>query len=159
MCIRDSHLEQKGFVKGYEAALKDKDKDIVSDKDKDIVSDKSKVGKGKCIVLDKSEGKGSDMTKGSGKNDKGKKSATTWYSIATPEVGSVTGMDKNLFFLIVGIPGSGKSTCLAKAMDNYPNMEYVKEPIKHVKFQYMGCLLYTSPSPRDKRQSRMPSSA
>ena len=23
----------------------------------------------------------------------------------------------------------------------------------------MGCLLYTSPSPRDKRQSRMPSSA
>ena len=25
--------------------------------------------------------------------------------------------------------------------------------------QYIGCLLYTSPSPRDKRQSRMPSSA
>ena len=25
--------------------------------------------------------------------------------------------------------------------------------------QYMSCLLYTSPSPRDKRQSRMPSSA
>ena len=25
--------------------------------------------------------------------------------------------------------------------------------------QYLGCLLYTSPSPRDKRQSRMPSSA
>ena len=24
---------------------------------------------------------------------------------------------------------------------------------------YDGCLLYTSPSPRDKRQSRMPSSA
>ena len=24
---------------------------------------------------------------------------------------------------------------------------------------YYGCLLYTSPSPRDKRQSRMPSSA
>ena len=24
---------------------------------------------------------------------------------------------------------------------------------------YFGCLLYTSPSPRDKRQSRMPSSA
>ena len=31
----------------------------------------------------------------------------------------------------------------------------------HPKFWawYMGCLLYTSPSPRDKRQSRMPSSA
>ena len=25
--------------------------------------------------------------------------------------------------------------------------------------EYEGCLLYTSPSPRDKRQSRMPSSA
>ena len=25
--------------------------------------------------------------------------------------------------------------------------------------QFEGCLLYTSPSPRDKRQSRMPSSA
>ena len=25
--------------------------------------------------------------------------------------------------------------------------------------QYVACLLYTSPSPRDKRQSRMPSSA
>ena len=25
--------------------------------------------------------------------------------------------------------------------------------------QIIGCLLYTSPSPRDKRQSRMPSSA
>ena len=28
-----------------------------------------------------------------------------------------------------------------------------------VRRQLMGCLLYTSPSPRDKRQSRMPSSA
>ena len=25
--------------------------------------------------------------------------------------------------------------------------------------EYLNCLLYTSPSPRDKRQSRMPSSA
>ena len=25
--------------------------------------------------------------------------------------------------------------------------------------EYLACLLYTSPSPRDKRQSRMPSSA
>ena len=28
-----------------------------------------------------------------------------------------------------------------------------------VKHELYGCLLYTSPSPRDKRQSRMPSSA
>ena len=31
--------------------------------------------------------------------------------------------------------------------------------MKKMKGRYMGCLLYTSPSPRDKRQSRMPSSA
>ena len=29
----------------------------------------------------------------------------------------------------------------------------------HLKYEYTSCLLYTSPSPRDKRQSRMPSSA
>ena len=29
----------------------------------------------------------------------------------------------------------------------------------HAKGQVANCLLYTSPSPRDKRQSRMPSSA
>ena len=29
----------------------------------------------------------------------------------------------------------------------------------HVRDDSLGCLLYTSPSPRDKRQSRMPSSA
>ena len=30
---------------------------------------------------------------------------------------------------------------------------------KWTTYRLMGCLLYTSPSPRDKRQSRMPSSA
>ena len=29
----------------------------------------------------------------------------------------------------------------------------------HKHWHFNGCLLYTSPSPRDKRQSRMPSSA
>ena len=35
------------------------------------------------------------------------------------------------------------------------------KPLVHltVRGSYTGCLLYTSPSPRDKRQSRMPSSA
>ena len=31
--------------------------------------------------------------------------------------------------------------------------------IKHINNRTNSCLLYTSPSPRDKRQSRMPSSA
>ena len=32
-------------------------------------------------------------------------------------------------------------------------------PINEVSTEWYPCLLYTSPSPRDKRQSRMPSSA
>ena len=45
------------------------------------------------------------------------------------------------------------------------NAENASEKIKIIKFDLivldimMPCLLYTSPSPRDKRQSRMPSSA
>ena len=37
--------------------------------------------------------------------------------------------------------------------------ELAKLQTELVKMQYWVCLLYTSPSPRDKRQSRMPSSA
>ena len=34
-----------------------------------------------------------------------------------------------------------------------------RTPIAQIFNRFNGCLLYTSPSPRDKRQSRMPSSA
>ena len=34
-----------------------------------------------------------------------------------------------------------------------------KKGLAQVLIDYSNCLLYTSPSPRDKRQSRMPSSA
>ena len=37
--------------------------------------------------------------------------------------------------------------------------QYLAETPEQVAAKYMACLLYTSPSPRDKRQSRMPSSA
>ena len=51
----------------------------------------------------------------------------------------------------------------ASKTDKYAGA-YVKEPIPGkydwvVSFDLNSCLLYTSPSPRDKRQSRMPSSA
>ena len=36
---------------------------------------------------------------------------------------------------------------------------YAYELVFGSRYQYQNCLLYTSPSPRDKRQSRMPSSA
>ena len=43
-----------------------------------------------------------------------------------------------------------------------PIPEQMHMPLKVLKMRHAGasnCLLYTSPSPRDKRQSRMPSSA
>ena len=45
---------------------------------------------------------------------------------------------------------------------NYPTMEEEsigREGVKAMAARVRICLLYTSPSPRDKRQSRMPSSA
>ena len=39
-------------------------------------------------------------------------------------------------------------------MINNPEYKVINQPL-----MYIYCLLYTSPSPRDKRQSRMPSSA
>ena len=87
---------------------------------------------------DSNKGKSKSEDKGSGKNDKGDMGDKSKDKEGSDKNDKVKDKGKNLFFLIAGIPGSGKSTCLAKAMDNYPNMEYVKEPIKHVKFQYMG---------------------
>ena len=57
----------------------------------------------------------------------------------------------------IGIPFSG-------AMDNRNYLianKLVNNKLDSavIEFAYQGCLLYTSPSPRDKRQSRMPSSA
>ena len=39
------------------------------------------------------------------------------------------------------------------------NVDIVQEIVKKSNLKVEICLLYTSPSPRDKRQSRMPSSA
>ena len=56
---------------------------------------------------------------------------------------------------------AGIKTCVA-IVDGIPSHDMIK--IKRYMRRYtksgkMTCLLYTSPSPRDKRQSRMPSSA
>ena len=39
------------------------------------------------------------------------------------------------------------------------NLSRLKSSVASALLGFKGCLLYTSPSPRDKRQSRMPSSA
>ena len=51
----------------------------------------------------------------------------------------------NRLVVVTGLSGSGKSTLAFDTLFAEGQRRY--------------CLLYTSPSPRDKRQSRMPSSA
>ena len=53
-------------------------------------------------------------------------------------------------YALTGNPGA---TQLGRIVQQFQIPVHTKEQIKRI------CLLYTSPSPRDKRQSRMPSSA
>ena len=48
------------------------------------------------------------------------------------------GSGKNLFILIAGLPGAGKSSSLSKAMNHFKDGVYEEEPIKHVRFIYKG---------------------
>ena len=64
-------------------------------------------------------------------------------------------MSQRKFFVTTALPYANGNFHIGHIM------EYIQADI-WVRFQRMqghACLLYTSPSPRDKRQSRMPSSA
>ena len=64
-------------------------------------------------------------------------------------------LDKEPMTLIVGKNGAGKSTLIDAI-----TFSLFGKPFKKInKGQLMNCLLYTSPSPRDAHESRMPSSA
>ena len=60
-----------------------------------------------------------------------------------------------------GPPGARDGTLSIMASGPSKVYEEVKPILESYgkKLVFCGCLLYTSPSPRDKRQSRMPSSA
>ena len=87
-------------------------------------------------------------TKGKGNDDKGKSKdiyegkSKDIYEGKSKDIYEGKSKDiyegKNLFILIAGLPGSGKSSGLAKAMMNYGGGEYKEEPIKHVLFNFEG---------------------
>ena len=71
----------------------------------------------------------------------------TDLSIKRPVVASVMSLVLVIFGLV---------TFQEIPTDELPD---VQPPVVTIQTEYRGCLLYTSPSPRDMRRSRMPSSA
>ena len=57
----------------------------------------------------------------------------------------------SVLILVIGL-----ISLLTLPVEQYPD---IAPPTVYVSAQYTGCLLYTSPSPRDRQKSRMPSSA
>ena len=85
---------------------------------------------------------------------------------------TLLGVGSNTLIRDGGIPGVsirlGNGFSEIKTEDNQiqagagaPNLKIANAARDHglAGFEFLSCLLYTSPSPRDKRQSRMPSSA
>ena len=63
----------------------------------------------------------------------------------------ISSLFSNKKIILLGMPGAFTSVCSAKHLPSFINFSK--------KFYEKGCLLYTSPSPRDVHLSRMPSSA
>ena len=58
--------------------------------------------------------------------------------------------------VLLGVTGSGKTFTMAKVIEEMQRPTLIMAPNKTLAAH---CLLYTSPSPRDRTRSRMPSSA
>ena len=66
----------------------------------------------------------------------------------------------NVVFEHVGLPPSQVLDKAPKNQRDYPPMDKaVEHRLRDFYAPYDDCLLYTSPSPRDRQKSRMPSSA
>ena len=67
--------------------------------------------------------------------------------------------DNEMEQVLLGVTGSGKTFTMAKIIEKLQRPTLILAPNKTLAAQLYGCLLYTSPSPRDTIRSRMPSSA
>ena len=86
---------------------------------------------------------------------------------AADRIKSILSNDKSSLGVRIGVKSggcAGMSYVMEYAKSQNPNDELIEE--KGVKVfidpgavMYLFCLLYTSPSPRDRQKSRMPSSA
>ena len=55
--------------------------------------------------------------------------------------------------------GEARRVALCRLLIQQPDVLLLDEPTNHLDAESILCLLYTSPSPRDRTRSRMPSSA
>ena len=79
------------------------------------------------------------------------------YAVTDPNAGS---KGLTAFIIEKDMPGFTQSKHFDKlGMRGSNTVELIFEDVHVPVENVLGCLLYTSPSPRDKRQSRMPSSA
>ena len=82
---------------------------------------------------------------------------------ASDENGEAVCMAKNIYFEAGNQPLAGKVAVAQVVLNRIEHSAYgdnVCDVVYQAKWrENWNCLLYTSPSPRDKRQSRMPSSA
>ena len=60
---------------------------------------------------------------------------------------------------MIGDLGTGKTTLTKAIAEGMGVTETITSPTFNIVKEYETCLLYTSPSPRDRTRSRMPSSA
>ena len=73
---------------------------------------------------------------------------TVAFEVELPELYTVTGAEYEAIH-----------SCWCKAIKVLPDYSVVHKQDWFIKERYKPCLLYTSPSPRDRSLSRMPSSA
>ena len=98
------------------------------------------------------------------------------FHTLSPELISPFVLERKMEHLASQVSVQGKRLAISSELDVFKcpvsfstSLEYIFRVVVHVPvsdakdifsvYRYLPCLLYTSPSPRDKRQSRMPSSA